>query len=112
MDQDRLAGIGNIYANDALYLAKIHPMRKSKSLTKNELKKLIQAIERVINEGLKYNGSSDESYILPDSSIGQYQKHFKIYGKEGEKCSRCKAIIKRIKHAGRSYFFCSRCQRI
>ncbi len=112
MDQDKLAGVGNIYANDALFLAKIHPMRKSKSLNPMELQKLYQMVKKVIDEGLKYNGSSDESYILPDTSIGEYQKHFKVYGQEGKKCIRCKTIIKRIKQAGRSYFFCSLCQQI
>lgn len=112
MDQDKIAGIGNIYANDALWLSKIHPMKKSKSLTKEEVKKLFQAIKKTISEGLKYNGSSDVSYILPDASTGNYQKHFKVYAQEGEKCLRCKTIIKRVKHAGRSYFYCPRCQKI
>ncbi len=111
MDQDKVAGIGNIYANDALFLARIHPMRKSNSLTNNEIKNLYKNILRVINEGLKYDGTSDEAYILPDASLGKYQDHFKIYGREKLPCIRCKTPIKRVKHAGRSYFYCPKCQR-
>ncbi len=112
MDQDKIAGIGNIYANDALFLAHIHPMRKSNSLTVPEKNKLYNSILKVINEGLRYNGSSDESYILPDSTVGHYQNHFRVYGQEDLPCKKCKTPIKRAKHAGRSYFFCPHCQKI
>ena len=112
MDQDKIAGIGNIYANDALFLARIHPMKKSNMLTNTEIKNLYKKILCVINEGLKYDGTSDEAYILPDSSIGKYQDHFKIYGREKLPCIRCQTPIKRVKHAGRSYFFCPSCQKL
>lgn len=110
MDQDKICGIGNIYANDALYIAKIHPLKKSKSLSDEEIKRLYQAIKQTINQGLKYHGSSDESYILPDASVGHYQNHFKAYGREKKPCSRCRTLIRRIKHHGRSSFFCPNCQ--
>ena len=112
MDQDKLAGIGNIYANDALFLAKIHPLRKSKSLSSQEINRLFAAIKQVIKDGLKYNGASDESYVLPDASLGRYQNHFQVYGRENESCRICKTPIIRIKHGGRSSFFCPICQKL
>lgn len=111
MDQDKIAGIGNIYTNDALFLARIHPMRKSNSLTNDEIKNLYKNILYVIKEGLKYDGTSDEAYVLPDASLGKYQDHFRVYGREKLPCLRCKTLIKRVKHAGRSYFYCPNCQK-
>lgn len=114
MDQDRITGIGNIYANDSLYIAKVHPQRLSNSLKENEIKVLHQAIVKEINKGIKDQGSSgaDEAFILPDGSRGRHQRHFLVYQREGEPCLRCKTTIKRIKHNGRSSFFCPRCQKI
>lgn len=112
MDQDLITGIGNIYANDSLFLAKIHPQRLSNSLTKNEIKLLHKSIMKTIAEGLKDLGSSgaDEAFILPDGSRGGHQRNFLVYQREGKPCLNCKTIIKRIKHNGRSSFFCPKCQ--
>ena len=113
MDQDKITGIGNIYANDSLFLAKIHPQRLANSLTDDEIKKLHQAILQEIKTGIKDQGSSgaDEAFILPDGSKGKHQRHFLVYQREGEPCLNCKTIIKRVKHHGRSSFFCPRCQK-
>jgi formamidopyrimidine-DNA glycosylase len=113
MDQDLITGIGNIYANDSLYLAKIHPLRKSNSLKKEEINLLYQSIKKTINEGLRDLGSSgaDEAFILPDGSKGGHQRHFLVYQRENQPCPVCKTIIKRIKHNGRSSFFCPKCQK-
>lgn len=112
MDQDKIAGIGNIYANEALFLAKIHPLKKSKSLSKSEAAKLYQTIKKVIEQGIKCGGSSgaDEAYIKPNGGRGSYQTHFKVYQREDQPCSICKTPIKRIKQGGRSSFFCPNCQ--
>lgn len=112
MDQDKITGIGNIYANDALFLAKIHPFRSSKSLNEKEIKNLHQSIMKVINDGLKDKGSSgaDEAFILPDGTKGNHQRNFLVYQREKKPCLKCKSIIKRIKHGGRSSFFCPVCQ--
>jgi len=113
MDQDKIAGIGNIYANEALFLSGIDPRRKSKSLNQTEIKNLYNSIKKTINKGLKYQGSSgrDEAYILPDGERGGYQKHFLVYQREGEKCpNNCKGKIERVKQAGRSSFICMNCQ--
>jgi len=112
MDQDKITGIGNIYANDSLFLAKVHPLRPANSLTENEIKNLYKGIVQEINLGIKDQGSSgaDEAFILPDGSKGTHQRHFLVYQREGQPCPRCKTIIKRIKHSGRSSFFCPKCQ--
>ncbi len=113
MDQDLITGIGNIYANDSLFLAKIHPQRLSNSLTEKEITLLYKAIKQTINEGIRDFGSSgaDEAFILPDGSKGQHQRHFLVYQREKQPCLVCKTIIKRIKHNGRSSFFCPNCQK-
>lgn len=112
MDQDLITGIGNIYANDSLFLAKIHPQRPSNSLTKKEIVLLYKTIKQTINEGIRDCGSSgaDEAFILPDGSRGGHQRNFLVYQRESKTCLNCKTIIKRIKHNGRSSFFCPACQ--
>lgn len=113
MDQEYIAGIGNIYANDSLWAAGINPERKSNSLNEDEIVRLHDSILTTINKGLKYKGSSarDEVYILPDGSKGNYQLHFKVYHREGLPCLKCKTNIIRIKQAGRSSFYCPNCQK-
>ncbi|MEK7633499.1 MAG: bifunctional DNA-formamidopyrimidine glycosylase/DNA-(apurinic or apyrimidinic site) lyase [Patescibacteria group bacterium] len=113
IDQDLITGIGNIYANDSLFLAKIHPQRLSNSLTKKETSLLYKTIKQTISQGIKDCGSSgaDEAFILPDGSRGNHQKNFLVYQREGKPCLVCKTIIKRVKHNGRSSFFCQNCQK-
>lgn len=114
MDQDKITGIGNIYANDSLFKAKIHPLKKSNDLTKKEITNLYQSIKEEINKGIKDKGSSgaDEAFILPDGLKGSHQRHFLVYQRENKPCARCKTLIKRIKQNGRSSFFCPKCQKI
>lgn len=113
MDQEKIAGIGNIYANEALSEAKINPQKPTNQLTTIEIERLQKTILLVLKEGIKYGGSSaaDQLYVRPDSSLGSYQQHFRIYQKDGEKCQKCKTIIKRISLGGRGTFFCPKCQR-
>jgi formamidopyrimidine-DNA glycosylase len=113
MDQDLITGIGNIYANDSLFLAKIHPQRQSNSLTESEIELLYKTIKQTIADGIRDCGSSgaDEAFILPDGSRGNHQRNFLVYQREGKTCLKCKTTIKRIKHNGRSSFFCPTCQK-
>ncbi|MEK7109930.1 MAG: bifunctional DNA-formamidopyrimidine glycosylase/DNA-(apurinic or apyrimidinic site) lyase [Patescibacteria group bacterium] len=113
MDQDLITGIGNIYTNDSLFLARIHPLRSSNSLNSNEIAKLHRCIIHEISKGINDQGSSgaDEAFILPDGSRGGHQRNFLVYQREDELCLNCKTIIKRIKHNGRSSFFCPTCQK-
>lgn len=111
MDQVKIGGIGNIYANDALYLAKIHPTRKANSLKAHERSLLFNCIEEVIRRGIKERGASENSYVSPDGSEGNYQNIALVYGKKGKQCKRCKTIIEKIKLGGRGTFFCRNCQK-
>lgn len=112
MDQDQLAGVGNIYANDSLFVAKILPHRIAKTLIDDEIARLFTAVKTVIQEGLEYNGTSaTEVYVVPDGSKGTYQNHFKVYDKKGKSCDVCGTPIVKEKHMGRSNYYCPTCQK-
>ncbi len=110
LDQEKVAGIGNIYANESLYLARINPLIQSNQLKKEQIKSLRNNLLKVLRLGLKYGGASDEYYLHPDTSKGTYQNHFLIYGKAGKSCKKCGSVIKRISLGGRGTYFCPRCQ--
>jgi len=106
LDQEMIAGLGNIYTDESLFRAKLHPARKSDSLTLTESHKLYKSIQEVLREGIQNQGSSiDWMY-----QGGDYQKYLSVYNLEGKPCKRCKAPIKRIKIAQRSTYFCPTCQ--
>lgn len=111
MDQSKISGIGNIYANDALWLSKIDPKRACNSLSKSEIKSLFFAIEKVLKSGLKYGGASELSFVTPDGKEGNYQNHTLVYGHEGKICKSCKKeTIKKYFLGGRGTYFCPLCQ--
>lgn len=110
MDQSLISGIGNIYANDALFLAKIYPEVSANKLNQNQIKNLFKAIEKVLRKGLKYRGASDNSYLDAFGKKGQYQEHFLVYGKNREKCPNCGNIIQKMVVGGRGTFYCPKCQ--
>jgi formamidopyrimidine-DNA glycosylase len=112
MDQKKIAGLGNIYANEALFLAKIHPLKPANKLKDNEIKNLLAAIKKVIKKAIKLQGTSFRFYVKPDESKGSYQEEFLVYQRKDEKCLRCKSKIKYIKIGGRGSFYCPRCQKI
>ncbi len=111
MDQQVLAGVGNIYANEALFLAGVHPQRAANNLTEKEIKKLQKAIKQVLLKAISYNGSSRDKYRDIYGKAGSYQLHFLVYNRAGEKCRHCRSEIKRLVLAGRSSFFCPHCQK-
>ena len=106
MDQKKIGGIGNIYANEALFVAGVDPRRKAGSLSKGEIKKLYEAILEVIKKSLDYGGSSDENFVNALGQEGNYQNHTLVYSKKGEKCSICGATIEKIQLGGRGTYFC------
>lgn len=110
MDQKRIGGIGNIYANDALYLAKINPKRPAKSLSSTEQKNLFDAVHRVMEKGMKYGGSSELTYVNVLGQEGEYQRHTLVYGRQGDICERCGGRIKKYFLGGRGTYFCPECQ--
>lgn len=113
LDQQKIAGIGNIYANEALFKAHILPIRPSSSLKKEEIKKLREAILTVLNLAIKYKGSSDkdEAYRQITGEKGSFQNQLMVYGCKGKKCPNCKGEIKRITLGGRGTFYCPACQK-
>jgi formamidopyrimidine-DNA glycosylase len=112
MDQSKVAGVGNIYANDALFLAEIHPEKKANTIIDGKIGKLYKAVEEVLQRSIKYGGSSEVAYVRPDGTDGQYQEHSLVYGKDGESCPNgCGGIIKKIKTSGRGTYFCPKCQK-
>jgi len=111
MDQKKIGGIGNIYANDALFLAGINPTKKGKNLNDTESEKLFKAIFVVINKSLSFGGSSDENFVNALGQDGNYQDHTLVYGKKGQKCPKCGLAIQKIQLGGRGTFFCSVCQK-
>lgn len=111
MDQKRIGGIGNIYANDALFLAGINPRKPAKEINKNEAKKLYEAILTVLKNGLKYGGASDVDFINVLGQEGKYQDYFLAYGKQGQKCSLCSGVIEKIQLGGRGTYFCPKHQK-
>ncbi|MEK7498081.1 MAG: bifunctional DNA-formamidopyrimidine glycosylase/DNA-(apurinic or apyrimidinic site) lyase [Patescibacteria group bacterium] len=112
LDQEKISGVGNIYDNDALWLAKINPKRPAKSLTSKEQKDLYNAVLKVLKDGIKYQGASDQWYITAEGKKGKYQEHFLAYGQEGKVCQRCKKEkIKKYFLGGRGTYFCPVCQK-
>lgn len=111
MDQKKIAGVGNIYANEALFLAKIDPRRPANKVNETEAKRLYEAIEKVLKAGIKYRGASDQYYLDALGQKGSYQEHFLVYGREGKKCLKCGGKIKKIKLGGRGTFYCPKCQK-
>lgn len=111
LDQSRFGGIGNIYANEALFIARINPKKKAKDLATGEIKNLYLAIRKAISLGIKYGGASDNTYVNAAGLGGSYQEYFLVYGKNGEQCPRCGNKIKKIKLGGRGTYFCPGCQK-
>ena len=113
MDQEKVAGVGNIYANEALFMAGIDPRRKADSLKTSEIKKLYQAIIDVLLEAIKFNGTSDrdEAFRQIDGQKGSYQQHLRVYARAKQECPVCGGEIKKIKIGGRGTFYCEKCQK-
>ena len=110
LDQRTVAGIGNIYADEALWRARIHPLTAARDLTQDELRALHRAIRRALEAGIARQGSTLRDYALPDGSTGAMQDEFKVYGRTGEPCDRCGTPIEKIRAAGRGTWYCPRCQ--
>ncbi len=111
MDQARIAGVGNIYANDALWESKIHPTTPANSINRSDVEALFNAILKVLKEGMDAGGASENAFVTPEGGEGQYQDRALVYAKEGQLCQRCKkAKIEKYMLDGRGTFFCPVCQ--
>jgi formamidopyrimidine-DNA glycosylase len=112
LDQKLIAGIGNIYADEILFDAGLHPERTGGSLTEEERGRLYQSIRQILAKGIAHRGTSIRNYVDGDGRNGSFQKLLRVYGKEGEPCPLCGCIVSRRKVGGRSSYFCPACQRI
>lgn len=111
LDQTFLSGVGNIYANDSLWLAGINPAKKANVLTKREVHKLRESLCVVLARGLEVGGASDNTYRDFYGGRGLYQNEFLVYGRTGEPCNKCGTKLKRIVVGGRGTWVCAKCQK-
>lgn len=110
LDQSKLAGVGNIYANDALWLAGVDPRVRGRQVSKSTAEKILNSIREVLQKGLRLGGASDNTYRDVYDGKGGYQEEFLVYGKTGGKCMRCGGDLKRIVIGGRGTWMCENCQ--
>jgi formamidopyrimidine-DNA glycosylase len=111
LNQKLLRGVGNIYADESLFRAKIRPRRRASTLTRDELAKLLTSIRKVLREAIAAGGSSISDYVDSNGEAGFFQFKHRVYGREGKPCLVCRTPIKRIVIAGRSSHYCPKCQK-
>jgi formamidopyrimidine-DNA glycosylase len=111
LDQRVLRGVGNIYADESLWKAKIHPAHLGARLTAAQVKELYRALQDILKKAIVLRGSSISDFLDADGQPGEYQRHHRVYGREGKSCARCKTPIRRVIVAGRSSYFCPKCQK-
>jgi len=110
LDQRTVAGLGNIYVDEALWRARLHPLREAGMLDDEELQRLTTAIRQSLRAGLARQGASLRDYSTPDGSRGRAQDEFRVYGRGGEPCARCGTPIDKIRVGGRGTWYCPQCQ--
>lgn len=112
LDQEKMAGAGNIYVVESLFLAGIRPDRPSNSLTSKEVEKLFKSMNLILKKAIKLQGSSEQAYVTLEGREGTYHHHFLVYDRKGEPCrNNCGAEITKIKLGGRGTYFCPNCQK-
>jgi formamidopyrimidine-DNA glycosylase len=112
LDQTFVAGIGNIYADESLYPSRIHPLRSTASISAAKARELHGHIQAILRRAIRLMGTSVDTFTGLNGQTGRFQKYLQVYGREGEPCRRCGAIIVRWTIGGRSAHFCPRCQRL
>ena len=110
IDQTVIAGIGNIYASEILYKAKIHPFRSTNSLSEIDLESIIKACRFILKKAIKLGGTTIKNHAQPDGKLGYFKQKLKVYGREGKKCFSCKNKILNNSIANRSTYYCDYCQ--
>jgi formamidopyrimidine-DNA glycosylase len=110
LDQSVLRGVGNIYADESLWRAKIHPARLGANLNRKQAETLRRVLQDILQKAIVLRGSSISDFLDAEGEPGEYQRHHRAYGREGKNCHRCKTPIRRAIVAGRSSYFCPRCQ--
>lgn len=112
MDQKKIAGVGNIYADEALWYSKVHPERKANSLTSEEVTELFKNINLVIKQGIEDRGTSVDTYLDAFGVKGTHDKRLKVFRKDKQPCPRCGTIVKKMRVGGRGTHFCPNCQKL
>lgn len=112
MEQTFIAGVGNIYSQEALFLARIHPEKNVSMLVDREIEGLYNNLLAVLREALSCRGSSINAYVDLNGKKGSYESHLRVYGRQDRSCSRCGAVIRKIKVSGRGTCFCPVCQKL
>jgi formamidopyrimidine-DNA glycosylase len=110
LDQKVLRGVGNIYADESLFRARIHPARIASNLTQTQIATLHQSVREILTAAIRLRGSSISDYVDSDGNRGEFQLRHRVYQREGKPCVRCREKIRRMIVAGRSSHFCPRCQ--
>jgi formamidopyrimidine-DNA glycosylase len=110
LDQHALRGLGNIYVDESLWRARIHPARHAAKLSPQQVRHLYRAIQKILRAAIEHHGSSISDYLDAEGRPGTYQQRHRVYQREGKPCARCGTRIRRIIVAGRSSYFCPRCQ--
>lgn len=111
MEQGLIAGLGNIYADEACFAAGVRPMRKAGGLSSAEVKKIWQAIPEILKKAIDKRGTSADTYVDGQGREGKFENYLMVYGRGGEKCEKCETKIVKIKLGGRGAHFCPRCQK-
>jgi len=110
LDQSVLRGVGNIYADESLWRARVHPARLGSNLSVKQTETLRRVLQEILQKAIVLRGSSISDFLDAEGEPGEYQRHHRAYGREGKNCYRCKTPIRRAIVAGRSSYFCPRCQ--
>jgi formamidopyrimidine-DNA glycosylase len=110
LDQRVVAGLGNIYADEGLWRARVNPLRPANDLSPDEVARVHRAIRAALRAGIQRQGSTLRDYSAPDGTEGSMQDEFRIYGRDGQPCLRCRATISKTRVGGRGTWFCPRCQ--
>ena len=111
LDQTIISGLGNIYANEVLFYAKVNPLKSAGSLTKDECEKICEGACEIIKEAIKMGGTTIRSYTSSLGVTGRFQQNLKVHKREGEDCLVCGAKILNVKVGGRSTYYCPNCQK-
>jgi formamidopyrimidine-DNA glycosylase len=111
LDQTIISGLGNIYADEVLFEAKINPLKKGNEISIEECERIKNASKKIIEEAIKCGGTTIKSYTSSLGVTGRFQQHLQVHKRENEKCNTCGTIINRIVVGGRSTYYCSKCQK-
>lgn len=112
LNQSFIAGLGNIYTDEVLFRARIHPQRSSNTITPREATRLFHAIQNVLKEGIENRGTTFRDYVDGDGTAGNYQNLLKVHNREGKPCPKCSKTIVKLRIGGRGTYFCPHCQKI